>query len=216
MSRYPQRSAPRRNPTVFSPKSAFTSTTVSASASIPTLLAPSPLPPHPSDQNPQIRGLSTAATAFALKSYFETLLLGLGWEPSITSPQSFIRQYAWVLAEELGTTEETAVKVFEEVFDKCTPNMASVCHAIIGMEEKLECSEEIGRAVRRLFRRNHECTPEELLGGREEVLDEKVGVGTLRGVKRRFGKRALWRRVFKGIFWSVFGKAEGKGKGKEE
>lgn len=171
---------------------------------------------HPSDQYPPGKILSTAATAFALKAYLETLLHGIGWDPSTTTVTDFINQYSWLLAEELNTTPDRAAAIFLEIFDKTTPDMRAVCHALVGMEEKLHCSRETSKALRTLFKKNHETTPEVMLEVGGENLDEKVGISTLKDRRRELGGgAAIWRRIFGGLFKEMFGKKK-KGKGWQE
>ncbi|KAH8153707.1 uncharacterized protein LAJ45_02520 [Morchella importuna] len=176
---------------------------------------PTPLPMHPADQYPAGKILSTAATAFALKAYLETLLHGLGWDPAAMTVQDFVTQYSWLLSEELDTTPERAAAIFLEIFDKTTPDLRAVCHAIIGVEDKLRCSRETSKAIRHLFKRNHEVTPETMLEIGGDKLDEKVGSATLKGRKEGLGGGvAIWKRIFGGLFREMFGKKK-KGKGKE-
>lgn len=81
------------------------------------------------------------------------------------------------------------------------------------MEEKLHCSHETTKAVRNLFKRNHETTPEVMLEAGGEKLDQKIGNMTLKGRERSLGGGfAIWRRIFGGLFKEIFGK---KKKGKE-
>lgn len=187
-------------------QSATPFSTPSSRSSVPVLPPPTPLPLHPSDQYPPGKILSTAATAFALKAYLETLLHGIGWDPSTTTVTDFINQYSWLLAEELNTTPDRAAAIFLEIFDKTTPDLRAVCHALVGMEEKLHCSRETSKALRFLFRKNHETTPEKMLEIGGENLDEKVGTSTLKERRRDLsGSVAIWRRIFGGLFREVFG-----------
>lgn len=187
--------------------------TPSSRATVP-IPPPTPLPMHPSDQYASNKILSTAATAFALKAYLETLLHGIGWDPSTTDVTDFIKQYSWLLSEELNTTPEKAAAIFLEIFDKTTPDMRAVCHAIVGMEEKLHCSRETSKALRNLFKRNHETTPETMLEIGGEDLEDKIGIMTLKGRRRGLGGGfAIWGRIFGGLFKQMFGR---KKKDKEE
>lgn len=125
----------------------------------------------------------------------------------------FVTQYSWLLSEELNTTPERAAAIFLEIFDKTTPDLRAVCHAIIGVEDKLHCSRETSKAIRNLFRRNHETTPEMMLEVGGEKLDEKVGIMTLKERRGSLGGGlAIWKRIFGGLFREMFGK---KKKGKE-
>lgn len=128
----------------------------------------------------------------------------------------FIKQYSWLLAEELNTTPDRAAAIFLEIFDKTTPDMRAVCHALVGMEEKLHCSRETSKALRTLFRKNHETTPEVMLEVGGENLDEKVGISTLKDRRRELGGgAAMWKRIFGGLFREMFGKKK-KDKGWQE
>jgi hypothetical protein len=184
--------------------------TPSSRSTVPVLPPATPLPIHPSDQYPSGKILSTAATAFALKAYLETFLHRIGWDPATTDVTDFIKQYSWLLSEELNTTPDRAAAIFLEIFDKTTPDMRAVCHALIGMEEKLHCSRETSKALRHLFKRNHETTPETMLEIAGEQLEEKVGTMTLTGRKGLGGGFAIWGRIFGGLFRQMFGKKKGK------
>lgn len=79
------------------------------------------------------------------------------------------------------------------------------------MEEKLNCSRETSKAIRALFRRNHEYTPEMMLEIGGENLDVKVGKDTLKGRRRKFGPAEAWKRIFKALWGKAIG-GEGKRK----
>jgi len=168
-----------------------------------TLIPPAtPIPSHPSDEALIAEGLSTAATAFALKAYLESFLHHLGWDPSATSASAFITQYSWLLGEELSTTPEKAAAIFYEIFERTTPSVGAVCHAVAGMEKKLHCSPETSRAVKRLFKNNHGVDPQWALKNWEDMkLDEKVGPELMKGRKIKVvGWWAVWRVLWRKVF----------------
>jgi len=153
-----------------------------------------PLPTHPNaEAQPTV--LSTAATAFALQSYFFTFLLTLGWDPLQTPAPQFITTYAWLLGRELSLPPATAQKLFLEIWDSCTPTIGLVATAIQGMDESLGCSAETKRGVERLFKRTQGTgTKDALKWWGEERLSVKVG-GEIVGRKRRGGWGDVFREV---------------------
>lgn len=184
-------------------------------------------------ESPSSKGLSTPATAFALRAYLEVFLHYMGYDPSNgTTPQIYVAINDNKLAKELGLPVETARMLFSVVWDLTTPVMESVCHGIIGMEKQPGYSEDMCRAMRHLFRRNHGLTPEEMLSGGgkvvgpygESILEEKVLPGVIRDRKKLGGLGPIgavgdggdgqqgggWKKIWK-KGWKFSGKS-----GKEE
>ena len=185
-------------------------------------------------ESPSSKGLSTPATAFALRAYLEVFLHYMGYDPSNgTTPQIYVAINDSKLAKELNLPTETTRMLFNVVWDLTTPVMESVCHGIIGMEKKPGYSEDMCRAMRYLFRRNHGITPEEMLSGGgkvvgphgESILEEKVIPGVIRDRKKLGGLGPIgavgdegdgqqgggWRRKIWKKGWKLGGKS-----GKEE
>lgn len=170
-------------------------------------------------ESPISNGLSTSATAFALRAYLETFLYYVGYDPSTgTSPHTFISLNDYKLGKELGLAPEKARKLYVEIWEATTPTMETVCHGIINMEDKLGCSEEVCRAVRFLFKRNHGMTPEDMIGGGGEkvvdqyslsILESKVLPGLIKGRKGLggggIGGGGGWKKLIAKAGWK-FGK----------
>ncbi|RPB24477.1 hypothetical protein L211DRAFT_848792 [Terfezia boudieri ATCC MYA-4762] len=183
-------------------------------------------------QSPKSRGLArTEATAYAIRMYLEVFLYYLGYDPSTGSPpQTFIELKEAKLGRELGLPPDKARLVYKEIWDATTPSMEKVCLGIIGMEEKLGCSEDMVRAVRFLFKRNHGMTPEEMLAGGgkvvgvygETILEELVLPGLIRERKKNgglgpsgaadsgSGEGGAWKKIWK-KGWKFGGRKEGEG-----
>jgi len=183
-------------------------------------------------ESPRSRGLArTEATAYAVRMYLEVFLYYLGYDPSTGSPpQTFIELKEAKLGRELGLPPDKARLVYQEIWDATTPSMEKVCLGIIGMEEKLGCSEDMVKAVRFLFKRNHGMTPEEMLAGSgkvvgvygETILEEMVLPGLIRERKKNgglgpsgatesgSGEGGAWKKIWK-KGWKFGGRKEGEG-----
>lgn len=243
---YPTASAPgpnyrQQHPTPHSPPDEPLQTTLpsrrppnlDATGYLTSLTTAAPLMTDFFAESPSSRGLSTPATAFALRAYLEVFLHYMGYDPSNgTGPHIYVALNDNKLAKELGLSTETARMLFNVVWDLTTPVMESVCHGIIGMEKKPAYSEDMCRAMRHLFRRNHGMTPEEMLSGGgkvvgvygESILEEKVQPGVIRDRKKLGGLGPIgaagdggdgqqgggWKKI-----WKKGWKFSGKG-GREE